>query len=66
MAEATGEKELVKSFRSAGDLSGSSYTLPRFDEDSVSFKRQIRRSSGGFQLAQRGTCKEKRGRLDQS
>jgi hypothetical protein len=30
VAEATGEKELVKSFRSAGDLSGSSYTLPRF------------------------------------
>ena len=48
VAEATGEEELVKSFRSAGDPSGSSYTLSRFYEDSVSFKRQIRRSSGGF------------------
>ena len=30
MAEARGEEELVKSFRTAGDLDGSGYALPRF------------------------------------
>ena len=38
MAEATGEEELIKSFRTAGDLDGSGYALPRFYEDRVSFK----------------------------
>jgi hypothetical protein len=65
VAEATGEEELVKSFRSVGDLDGSGYALPRFME--TVFPSQIRRSSSGFKLAE----KEERTRksidaLDQS
>ena len=65
VAEATGEEEqLVKSFRSAGDLDGSGYALPGFTK--TVFPSQICKSSGGFKPAEKGAYKEKHGRLDRS
>jgi len=64
-AELLGVTELVKSFQTAGDLDGSGYALPRFYEDSVSFKDKFVDLPADFSW-QRGTYNDKRGRLDHS
>ena len=65
-AELSGAMELVKNFQTVGDPGWFWLCASRVLRRQCFLQRQIRRFSGGFQLAERGTYNEKRGRLDHS